>query len=323
MLVASPTPGLAAEWHRAMNVAAAKLAVAAGVSPAQVRQISGLRRVEIRRSADQIRRQIVALRKAAGQTEDQICETLIDEVETVDRILSGRCADQIGSEYLQICQEARRYERLHQYFDFVEAFNREYVALTDEFERCRSKLKQLNEQYDIVGERLHAVAATVSFNSPWHARRRMQASVDQLVEERHSLRALLAFTCKQLATTMDQYRRHQAKRWYFHSRTVSDFRDPSKVFISPSSLHTMTMCPHEEKRPLSPKLRDDALRLMHEWNVICEQFAGERRTMLLEHKADELRDHTLRSMLANTAPSAARDGTKNRANQAEELLNET
>lgn len=303
-----------------MNVAAAKLAVAAGVSPAQVRQISGLRRVEVRRSAGQVRRQMVALRKAASQTEDRICEALVDEFETVDRILSGQCAKEIGSKYLQICQQARRYERLHQYFDFVEAFNREYVALTDEFERCRSKLRQLDEQYDTVRERLHAVAAAVSFNAPWHARRRLQASVDQLVEERDSLRALLAFTCKQLATTMDQYRRHQAKRWYFHSRNVPDFRDPSKVFISASSLHTMTMCPHEEKRPLSLKLRDDALRLMHEWNVICEQFTVERRTMLLEHRADELRDHTLRSMLANTAPSAARDGTKNR--EAQELLDE-
>ena len=84
MLVASPPPGLAAEWHRALNVAAAKLAVAAGVSPAEVRRVSGLRRVEMRRSPGQIRRQMVALRKAASQTEDQICEALVNEVETVE-----------------------------------------------------------------------------------------------------------------------------------------------------------------------------------------------------------------------------------------------
>ena len=321
MLVASPTPGLAADWHRALNVAAAKLAVAAGVAPAEVRRVSGLRRVEMRRSPGQIRRQMAALKRAATLTEDHVSSVLVDEVETVERILSGQCAEDLGFEYLHLCQHARRHARLHEYFDQVEEFNREFVALTDEFERCRIKLRDLGEQYDTVGERLHT-ATPVPSNAPWHARRKMQTAIDQLVEERDSLRALLAFTSGQLATTMDRYRRHQAKRVYFHSRTVPEFRDPSTVFVPASSLHKMTMCPHEEKKPPSQKNQDTALRLMREWNVLCEKFAVERRTMLLEHKADEIRDHTLRSLLGDTAPSAARYGTESRAAKTEELIDE-
>lgn len=312
MLVASPAPGLAAEWHHALNVAAAKLAVAAGVAPAEVRGVSGLRRVEMRRSPGQIRRQMAALKKAATLTEDHVSNVLVDELETVERILSGKCAEEIGSKYLQLCQQARRHARLHEYFDQVEAFNRQFVVLTDEFERCRSKFRELGEQYDAVGERLYA-AAPIPSNAPWHARRKLQAAIDQLVEERDSLRALLAFTCGQLATTMDHYRRHLAKRAYFHSRTVPEFRDPSKVFVPASSLHKMTMCPHEEKRTPSPKNQETALQLMRAWNVICEQFAMERRTMLLEHKADETRDHTLRSMPAITSRSSASCSTESRA----------
>lgn len=77
MLVESPAPGVAAEWHRALNVAAAKLAVAAGVAPAEVRRVSGLHRVEIRKTRKQILRQIDALARAAVLTSEDIAEDLI------------------------------------------------------------------------------------------------------------------------------------------------------------------------------------------------------------------------------------------------------
>lgn len=315
MLVASPAPGLAAEWHRALNVAAAKLAVAAGVAPAEVRRVSGLRRVEISRSPAQVRRQMAALKEAAKLTEDQLCGSLVDEVETVDRILSGKSADEIGMKYLQICRQARRYERLHWYFDHVEAFNREFVALTAEFERCRRKFRELGEQYDFAGERLCA-AASLSRDASWNARRAALSSIDRLVAERDSTRAALAFTSKQVATTMDKYRRHQARRAFFHSLKTEEFRDPRNVFVPGSTLQRMTACRHEEVKALSHAIRENALRLMGEWNGICEQYAVERRQMLLQHNDDELRDHTMRLMASSVSPATASRLSERRTEKA-------
>jgi hypothetical protein len=64
MLAPSPDPGVAAHWYHAINAAAAKLAIASGAAPAHVRSVSGLRRVEIKRSAASVRRQVIALAQA-------------------------------------------------------------------------------------------------------------------------------------------------------------------------------------------------------------------------------------------------------------------
>lgn len=110
MLVSSPRPGVAADWHRALNVAAAKLAVATGITPAEVRRVSGLRRVEIRRDRRQILRQITALAHAGVLTAEHIPDELISGDETAGRIETGTCADELGAQYLVICARARRYE---------------------------------------------------------------------------------------------------------------------------------------------------------------------------------------------------------------------
>src|SRR4051794_14462735 len=123
MIVGSPAPGVAAGWHRALNVAAAKVAVAAGVSPAQVRRVSGLSRVEIKRDRKQIIRQLNALAHAAVLTADPISDELLDTPETAEKILTGGCADEIGSLCLAVCARARHYERLHIYCDQTEAFH--------------------------------------------------------------------------------------------------------------------------------------------------------------------------------------------------------
>lgn len=41
---------------------------------------------------------------------------------------------------------------------------------------------------------------------------------------------------------------------------------------------------------------------MREWNGTCEQFAVEKRRLIEQHKMEEFRDHTLRSL--NTQPIA-------------------
>lgn len=304
MLVDSPAPGVAADWHCALKVAAAKLAVASGVPPAEVRRVSGLRRVEIRRSPSQILRQVTALAHAGVLTAEQIPTDLINRAQTADRILAGLSADALGSQYLAICERARHYERLHIYFDHTEGFTREHTAIQDEFFRCKKKIKELDEEYELVGYRLNAIANNVTDCTSWPARRRRLEQVDEFVRRRDSLRAMFAATCKQTGAIMDQYRRHQAKRVYYHSRTVPEYRDEALVFIPSSTLRKMMVCPFEEVRA-GPAFRDKSLRLMREWNGYCEQFAIEKRSILEQHKQDEIRDHTLRAVIARPAGQSA------------------
>jgi hypothetical protein len=300
MLVGSPAPGVAADWHRALNVAAAKLAVAAGIAPAEVRRVSGLRRVEIKRTSSQILRQVTALAHAGVLTAEQIPTDLINGAETAQKILR-LSANELGSQYLAICERARRYERMHVYFDHTEEFTREHTAIQDEFFRCKKKIRELDEEYELVGDRLKAIANKVTDSTSWPTRRKQQEQVDELVRRRGSIRVLFAATCKQTGAVMDQYRRHQAKRVYYHSRRVPEYRDEALVFIPASTLRKMLVCPFEEVGAPSPAIRDNALRLMREWNGYCEQFAIERRSILEQHKRDEIRDDTLREMIARPA----------------------
>ena len=300
MLVGSPAPGVATEWHRALNVAAAKLAVAAGIAPAEVRRVSGLRRVEIRRTPSQVLRQVTALAHAGVLTAEEIPNGLINGIETAEKILSGLAAEEIGLQYLAICERARHYERLHLYFDHTEQFSREFTAITDEFFRCKARIRELDEEYDLVGARLNAIGNQVSDITSWNIRRKRLDQVDELVRRREALRALFAATCKQTGTVMDQYRRHQAKRVYYYSRRVPEFRDEALVFIPSSSLRKMLVCPFEEVEA-GQAFRDKALRLMREWNSYCEQFALEKRAILEQHKHDEHHDHSLRAMISGPA----------------------
>lgn len=304
MLVGSPAPGVAADWHRALNVAAAKLAVAAGVPPAEVRRVSGLRRVEIRRSPSQVLRHVTALAHAGVLTAEQIPNELVNGAETAERILSGLSVDELGSQYLAICERARRCERQHRYFDHTEQFNREFNAIVDEFFRCKQKLKELDEEYELAGDRLGAIAHQVVGSTSWHVRAKLTNQVDELVRRRDSLRAQFAATCKQTGAVMDQYRRHQAKRVYYHSRRVPEYRDEALVFIPSSSLRKMLVCPFEELGA-GPAIRDRALRLMREWNGYCEEFAIEKRVLFQQHKADEHRDHSLRALIAQSGGAPA------------------
>jgi len=306
MLVGSPAPGVAADWHRALNIAAAKLAVASGVAPAEVRRVSGLRRVEIRRSPSQVLRQVRALAHAAVLTAEDIPNGLINGPETVEAILSGLSADELGSQYLTICERACHLERQHLYFDHIEQFNREFVAIETEFFRCKTKLKELDEEYQLAGDRLSAIASRAASATPWHARRKRLAEVEDLIRRRDALRALLSSICKQIAAVMDQYRRHQAKRVYYHSRRVPEYRDAALVFIPSSTLRKMLVCPFEELGA-GPRTRDRNLRLMREWNSYCEEFAVEKRVMLQEHKEDERRDHLSRALITQSTDALAVD----------------
>lgn len=295
MLVESPAPGVAAEWHRALNVAAAKLAVAAGVAPAEVRRVSGLHRVEIRKTRKQILRQIDALARAAVLTSEDIAEDLIGGADTAQRIEAGQDTVELGSQYLAVCGRARHYERLHTYFDQTEAFSREYTAIANEFYRCQKKVDVLQKEYDLVGNQLAELASRAIDSMPWPARRACQDQIDELVRRRDTLRSVFARTCQETGQVMEQFRLHHAKRVYYHSRDVPEFRDEALVFVPSSTLRKMLVCPFEEVKR-GPALREKALRLMHEWNSYCEEFATTKRTVPLEHKADELQDHTMRTL---------------------------
>jgi hypothetical protein len=295
MLVESPAPGVAAEWHHALNVAAAKLAVAAGVAPAEVRRVSGLHRVEIRKTRKQILRQIDALARAAVLTSEDIAEDLIDGLDTAQRIEAGQSTDELGSQYLAICGRARHYEGLHTYFDQTEAFSREYTALANEFYRCQKKVYDLQGEYDLVGQRLSELASRATNSMPWPARRALHTQIDELVRRRDTLRVVFARTCQETGQVMEQFRLHHAKRVYYHSRDVPEFRDEALVFVPNSTLRKMLICPFEQVRQ-GPAFRGKALRLMREWNSYCEEFATTKRTIFLEHRDDELQDHTLRKL---------------------------
>ena len=295
MLVGSPAPGVAAEWHRALNVAAAKLAVAVGVAPAEARRASGLRRIEIKRARGPIQRQVTALAHAAVLTAQEIPNELINGAETTARILEGVGTDELGPRYLEICERARHNERLNIYRDHTDAFTRELDAITHEFARCKRKISDLDEEYDLIGEHLATVAKGITASTPWPTRRGRVRQIDELVRRRDSLRALFATTLKQTGAVMDRYRRHQAKRVYYHSRHVPQYRSEAMVFIPSTTLRRMLVCPFEEVGVRSD-IRDKALRLMREWNTTCEQFAIEKRRLLEQHKTDEIRDHRLRAM---------------------------
>lgn len=306
MLVESPAPGVASEWHHALNVAAAKLAVAAGIAPAEVRRVSGLHRVEIRKTRKQILRQIDALARAAVLTSEDIAEALISGVDVAQRIETGQSADELGSQYLAICGRARHYERLHTYFDQTEAFSREYTAIANEFYRCQKKVADLQEEYDLVGNQLAELASRAIDSMPWPARRACQDQIDELVRRRDTLRSVFARTCQETGQVMEQFRLHHAKRVYYHSRDVPEFRDEALVFVPSSTLRKMLVCPFEEVKQ-GPALREKALRLMREWNSYCEEFATTKRTIFLEHKADQLQDHTMRTLFVH--PSGETRGT--------------
>ncbi|KUI24057.1 MULTISPECIES: hypothetical protein [Mycobacteriaceae] len=295
MLVESPAPGVAAEWHHALNVAAAKLAVAAGIAPAEVRRVSGLHRVEIRKTRKQILRQTDALARAAVLTSEDIAEALISGVDVAQRIETGQNADELGAQYLAICGRARHYERLHTYFDQTEAFSREYTAVANEFYRCQKKIEDLQQEYDLIGNQLAELASRAINSMSWPARRACQDQTDDLVRRRDTLRSVFARTCQETGQVMEQFRLHHAKRVYYHSRDIPEFRDEALVFVPSSTLRKMLVCPFEEVKQ-GPALREKALRLMREWNSYCEEFATTKRTIFLEHKADEFQDHTMRTL---------------------------
>ena len=293
-----PDHVLAAERYHVMTVAAAKLALAAGVRPAEVRRISQLKRVTIARSAGAVRHQVVELAKMATLTGGDIPHELTDTDATTRRILSRTYDDDLGPRYLQICAQANHNERLHIYYHHTTEFQSEHNAISAEYFRCSAKFKRYENEYAVIGNRLSAIADNLPVVS-WPAQRKLADEIDELVRRRDKLRALLSNTFRQIIAVCDKYRRHQARRVYYHSRKVPEYRDASLVFIPPSTLRRMSVCPFDEMGA-GPTLRDTALRLMHEWNGFCEQFAFERRAMIKSHELDEQSDHNLRIAIRST-----------------------
>ena len=240
---------------------------------------------------------MTALAHAAVLTAEEIPNELISG-ETTARILEGIGIDELGLRYLSICERARNNERLHLYRDHTDAFTRELDTIVDEFARCKKKISDLDEEYKLFGEHLAALAKSNTTSTPWPRRIGRVRQIDEFVLRRDSVRALFATTLKKTGAVMDRYRRHQAKRVYYHSRHVPQYRSEAMVFIPSSTLRRMLVCPFEEVG-VRPDIRDKALRLMREWNGTCEQFAIEKRRLLEQHRRDEIRDHTLRATIAN------------------------
>lgn len=292
MIAELPDHALAAERYHTMNIAAAKLALAAGVKPAEVRRISRLKRITIKRSANSVRHQVVELTKMAVLTGEHVPHELTDQSATTARILSHADEHDLGRGYLEICAQAVRNERLHIYYHHTTEFQNEHNTISDEYFRCTAKFKQYENDYELVGNRLDAIADKLPVLS-WPARRALADELDNLVRRRDKLRALLSNTYRQIVAISDKYRRHQARRVYYHSHRVPEYRDASLVFIPPSTLRRMNVCPFDEMGA-GATFRDTALRLMREWNDFCEQFAVDRRAMLKSHELDEQSDHYLR-----------------------------
>lgn len=293
---------LAANWYEHMCIAAAKLSVAAGATPADARRVSGLRRVEIKRAMGPVRRQIVELDKAAVLAGDQIPRSLI----VPERVLS-ECSTTVAADYLQISNYARYKRSTYLYLKAVNDLNLEFNKIASEFFDHKDQFRRLSDKYDVLGEKLNGLVMSNfgqarppaqvvdqhvrSFS--WVKRDRLEAELQSLVQQRDSLRSQIPKVGAQLASIMAAYQRHHARRAYLRSSAIREYSDYKSLFVPRATLYGMCKFNFDNTLTKRPDEVAKMLELADRWNKIQIDFAEERMNLKSSHRQDELRDHAL------------------------------
>lgn len=303
----------AASWYERMCIAAAKLSVAAGATPAEAQRVSGLRRVEIKRTMAPVRRQTVELDKAAVLVGDDIPRSLI----APELVLSERSTT-MAADYLQISNYAR-YKRLTcLYLKAINDLNLEFNRISSEFFGHKDQFQRLSEQYDILGERLsELVTSNFGQTHPsnqvmgehvryfsWVKRERLSAQLQSLVQQRDSLRAQLPKVGAQLANIMAAYQRHHARRAYLRSSAIREYSDYKSLFIPRATLYGMFKFDFDEGLTRRSDEVAKMLQLADQWNQIQIAFTAERMNLKSARHEDELRDHALYRLLHDAPPNS-------------------
>lgn len=289
-----------------MCVAAAKLAVAAGASPADARHASGLQRVEIRQARGPVMRQTEELDKVAILVGDEIPRRLI----APERVLTAH-GQTMAADYLQLSRYARDQKSLCLYRKAVNDLNQEFNRITAQFFTLGQEFKSLSNEYDVQGKKIDNVIAS-AFGHPrtasqligdrvrrfsWLKREKLSEQIYSIVRERDYLRMKLSIIADQLNTTMAAYQRHQARRAYLRSISFREFGDHKSLFVPRATLYTMKKFDFGDALVKDPEQIVKILQLANQWNQIRIAFADERKSMKLRHQRDGANDHTLYGLI--------------------------
>lgn len=291
-----------ASWYERMCIAAAKLSVAAGATPAEAQRVSGLRRVEIKRAIGPVRRQTVELDKAAVLAGDQIPQSLI----VPERVLS-ECSATVAADYLQISNYARYKRSTYLYLKAVNDLNLEFNKISSEFFDHKNQFRCLSDKYDVLGEKLNELVMS-NFGQAhpstqvvdehvrkfsWVKQERLTKELQSLVQQRDSLRAQLPRVGAQLASIMAAYQRHHARRAYLRSSETRQYCDYKSLFVPRSTLYGMHKFDFHAALATRPDEVTKMLELADQWDQIQTTFAEERANSRSRYRQDETSDHAL------------------------------
>jgi hypothetical protein len=265
---------IAAGWYERMKIASAKLAVAAGVNPAEAQRVSGLRRVEIQREFGPVARQTAELDKALVVTGEHVPPRLTDPAQ----LLSGN-ADSCGADYLQICNYARYKGAFCLYQKTVSDFNKEFNTLSKEFFLHKEQFECLVQEYDTLADRLREIISAAfgcadpsnsmtqgrAANFSWAKRERTLRMLQPIVERRDSLRTELAQASRRIKKIMDDHQRHHARRAFFRSKLNAQYRNYSMLFVPRATLYGMHKCNFDMPRGSSSEIATQMLQIAKKW----------------------------------------------------------
>jgi hypothetical protein len=161
MTASHPEPALSAGWYRAINSAAAKLALAAGVAPATVRSVCGFRRVEIKLTEQAVARQILTLTKSAMLVGVELPPRLTETGNDPQHFLSRRFSDDLSDDLLQICSYARTSELLATYHHHIQQFNKELDFIMADFEQYKIQWRDHWALYQHQHDQIRALTAPI------------------------------------------------------------------------------------------------------------------------------------------------------------------
>lgn len=104
---------------------------------------------------------------------------------------------------------------------------------------------------------------------------------------------------------MANYQRHHAKRAYFRSEIIREYRDYESLFVPRATLYGMHK--HDFDVPIKKRPEDVAkmLQLAEQWNQIQTAYAAEWKKIKTQHRRDESNDHALYRLI-QTNPANSR-----------------
>ncbi len=285
-----------------MRIAAAKLSVAAGASPAEAQRVSGIRRVEIKRELDAVKRQTDKLDKAWTLAGEDIPRRLVSP----DQVLSDQGA-KIADDYLEISIYARRQKTLCLFRKAISDLNQEFNRISVDFLAKKDKFKRLSIDYDRLGEDLKDIILS-SFGDrhhssqlmqdhahmfSWTKRNRLINELQSVVRQRDSLQTQLSEIASQLAGIVVRFQRHHARRAYLRSPVIREYSNYKSLFIPRATMYGMGKFDFDNTRVARPDEVAKMLQLAERWNQLQIAFAAERTDLKARNDLDETNDYSL------------------------------